>query len=77
MPTIFIAGYRFRFYSSDVHEPPHVHVIHDDHEAKIWLDPVQLEYNRGYNRAELNRVLKLTAQNQTRLLEAWNEHFNR
>ena len=77
MPTIFIAGYRFRFYSSDVHEPPHVHVIHDDNEAKIWLEPIQLEYNRGYNRAELNRVLKLTEHNQTRLLEAWHEYFDR
>jgi hypothetical protein len=77
MPTIFIAGYKFRFYSSDVHEPPHVHVIHDDSEAKIWLDPIQLEYNRGYNRAALNRVLKLTEQNQKRLLEAWHEYFNR
>lgn len=77
MPTVFIAGYKFRFYSSDVHEPAHVHVIHDDNEAKIWLDPVQLEYNRGYQRAELNRVLKLTEQNQTRLLEAWHEYFDR
>jgi hypothetical protein len=77
MPTIFIAGYRFRFYSSDVHEPPHVHVIHDDNEAKIWLDPVQLEYNRGYTRAALNRVLKLTQQNQDDLLKAWHEYFNR
>jgi hypothetical protein len=49
MPTIFIAGYKFRFYSSGVNEPPHVHVIHDDNEAKIWLEPVQLEYHRGYN----------------------------
>ena len=77
MPTVFIAGYKFRFYSSDVHEPAHIHVIHDDNEAKIWLDPVQLEYNRGYQRAELNRVLKLTEQNQTRLLEAWHEYFDR
>ena len=77
MPTIFIAGYKFRFYSSDVHEPPHVHVIHADDVAKIWLNPVEVEYNRGYNRPELNRVLKLTEQNQTRLLEAWNEYFNR
>jgi hypothetical protein len=77
MPTILIAGYRFRFYSSDLHEPPHVHAIHDDNEAKIWLEPIHLEYNRGYNRAELNRVLKLTEQNQARLLEAWHEYFNR
>jgi len=77
MPTIFIAGYKFRFYSSDVHEPPHVHVIHDDNEAKIWLDPVQLEYNRGYTRVTLNRVLKLTEQNQGDLLKTWHEYFNR
>jgi hypothetical protein len=77
MPTVLIAGYKFRFYSSDGHEPPHVHVIHDDHEAKIWLEPVQLEYNRGYNRAALNRVLKLTERNQARLLEAWHEYFDR
>jgi Domain of unknown function (DUF4160) len=75
MPTVFIAGYKFRFYSSD--EPPYVHVIHDDNEAKIWLEPVQLEYNRGYTRTALNRVLKLTEQNQARLLEAWHEYFDR
>ena len=77
MPTILIAGYRFRFYSSDLHEPPHVHAIHDDNEAKIWLEPIHLEYNRGYSRVELNRVLKLTEQNQARLLEAWHENFDR
>jgi hypothetical protein len=77
MPTVFIAGYKFRFYSSDVNEPPHVHVIHDDNEAKVWLEPVQLEYNRGYARVELNRVLKLTEQNRARLLMAWNEYFGR
>ncbi|MEO8429287.1 MAG: hypothetical protein ABI651_19525, partial [Verrucomicrobiota bacterium] len=26
MPTIFIKGYKFRFYSSDVNEPRHVYV---------------------------------------------------
>ncbi len=77
MPTIFIEGFEFRFYSSDVHEPPHVHVIHGGNMAKIWLKPVEMEYNRGYHRAELNRVLKLTEQNQARLLEAWNEYFDR
>ena len=58
MPTVFIAGYKFRFYSSDVNEPPHVHVIHDQNVAKVWLEPIELEYNRGYNRPELKRVLK-------------------
>jgi len=77
MPTTFIAGYRFRFYSSDVHEPPHVHVIRGGNEAKVWLEPVELEYNRGYNRAELNRVIRLTEENRELLLRNWNEHFDR
>ena len=77
MPTIFIEGYKFRFYSSDVHEPPHVHVLHAEKVAKIWLDPIQIATNRRYNRAELNRVLKLTQDNRIRLLEAWHEHFDR
>ncbi len=77
MPTIKIERYKFRFYSSDAGEPPHVHVIDDNMVAKIWLQPVSTEYNRGYNRAELNYILKLTRENQARLLENWNEYFNR
>ncbi len=61
----------------DVREPPHVHVLHGEKVAKVWLDPVRIQTNRGYNRAELNRVLKLTRGNQTRLLEAWYGYFNR
>ena len=77
MPTIFIAGYKFRFYSSDVNEPPHVHVIRAERVAKIWLGSLEIEYNRGYNKPELNNVLKLTELNETKLLEAWHEYFDR
>lgn len=52
MPTIFIEGYKFRFYSSDISEPPHMHVIRGEHVAKVWLQPVMIEYNRGYNQSE-------------------------
>jgi hypothetical protein len=75
MPTIIIEGYKFRFYSSDINEPPHVHVIRDDYVAKIWLQPVTVETNYGYNQPTLNRILKLTRQHQSKLLEAWNDHF--
>jgi hypothetical protein len=76
MPTIVIEGYKFRFYSSDIHEPPHAHVIRDAKEAKVWLEPVTLEYNRGYRSSELKRILRLTRENVDRLLEAWNDHFH-
>jgi hypothetical protein len=77
MPTIRIERYKFRFYSSDVGEPPHIHVIDGDMVAKIWLQPVSTEYNHGYNRAQLNYILKLTRENQIRLLANWNEYFAR
>ena len=68
MPTILINGYKFRFYSSDVNEPPHVHVINAERVAKIWLGSLEIENNRGYNKPELNKILKLIAQNETKLL---------
>lgn len=77
MPTIKIERYKFRFYSSDLGEPPHVHVLDGNKESKVWLQPVVVEYNHGYNAAELNYILKLTRQNQSRLLQAWNDYFTR
>ncbi|MFH1860294.1 MAG: DUF4160 domain-containing protein [bacterium] len=76
MPTTVIEGYKFRFYSSDVNEPPHVHILHGGSEAKIWLQSTAIEYNHGYNSAELNHILKLTRQNQNKLLEVWNGYFS-
>jgi hypothetical protein len=76
VPTIFIQGYKFRFYSSDIYEPPHIHVIRDNNVAKIWLESVIVEYNHGYNRATLNHIVALTKENQAQLLEAWHGHFN-
>lgn len=77
MPTIFIEGYKFRFYSSDLNEPPHVHIIRGDSVAKIWLEPLEVEYNRGYSQPELNKILKLTRRNTAKLLEVWNGYFNK
>ncbi len=77
MPTIFIEGYRFRFYSSDMNEPPHVHILRGGNQAKVWLQPVLVQANYGYNQAELNRIVRLTIENQAQLLEAWYEYFKR
>jgi hypothetical protein len=75
MPTIFIESYKFRFYSSDFKEPPHVHVIHGDSVAKIWLQSFSVAYNHGYNSSELNYIVKLTQSHHTELLEKWNDYF--
>lgn len=75
MPTIEIEGYKFRFYSTDRYEPPHMHVFKGEKEAKIWLEPVEVQANYGYNNSELNRIVKLTRKHRSRLLEVWNAHF--
>ena len=77
MPTVIIDGYKFRFYSSDEFEPPHMHVIQAEREAKIWLQPVEVAYNRRYNQTELNHILTLTRDNQELLLGAWYGYFLR
>jgi hypothetical protein len=77
-PTIPIRGaesYAFRFYSSDILEPPHVHVSRGRKKAKIWLRTLKVEWNHGYRQPELNKVLKLVRDNRAVLMEAWNEYF--
>ena len=77
MPTILIEGYKFRFYAQDRDEPPHMHVLHGDNDAKVWLIPVSLEYAYGYNRREINRILELASEHHSELLEAWYDYFGR
>jgi hypothetical protein len=77
MPTVLIIGpYRFFFYSDDRDEPPHIHVEHDNHKAKFWLQPVRLQNSGGFKRKELNRIQALIEENQVRFLEEWDEYFS-
>jgi hypothetical protein len=39
VPTFRFGDFLFRFYSSDGVEPPHVHILRADKEAKVWLRP--------------------------------------
>ncbi len=75
MPSKKIDGYLFQFYSSDENEPPHVHVKRSGSVAKIWLTEIEVEYNRGYNNPELNKVLRLTREHLDEFLEMWYDHF--
>lgn len=78
MPTVLRIGpYRFFFYAGDRNEPAHVHIERDDNLAKFWLDPVRLESSGGFNRKDINTIQKLVEENQTLLLERWNEFFSR
>ena len=76
MPTVLRVGpYRFFFYAGDRDEPPHVHVEREDKIAKFWLDPLRLQGNKGFARAEIGRVQKLLSEHQQELIEAWHDYF--
>jgi hypothetical protein len=70
-----LIGYLFQFYSSDIGEPPHVHVKRGGCVTKVWLHDLHVQYNRGYNIPELNRIVRITDEHRDELLEIWNEHF--
>ena len=76
-PTVLQSGpYRLFFFSSDRGEPVHVHVTRERKAAKFWLQPVRLEYNRGYAANELNKVEALVRQHEAELVKAWHDYFN-
>lgn len=78
MPTLLVVeGFRFYFFSREGAEPPHVHVRKGGAVAKLWLEPVQLDFAEGFNPSELRRIRELTFEHQTEFIERWNEHFAR
>jgi len=77
MPTVLrIGAYRFYFYSHEPNEPPHIHIDRDNLSAKFWLEPVALAKNIGFRAKELRKLESLVEENQTKLVEAWNEYFS-
>ena len=77
MPTLFtLFGFRFMFYSND-HEPIHVHVIKDEHEAKFCVDPVQLVENNGLKASELRLAESVIEENKEIIINRWNEYFKK
>jgi len=76
MPTIRNIGpYRFFFYSGDHDEPPHIHIEREKNKAKFWLDPVRLEYSRGFGQTEISHIQRLVEANREFFLRRWNEYF--
>jgi hypothetical protein len=76
MPTILVVeGYRFYFFSLEANEPPHVHVRRGGGKAKLWLQPVTLDYSRGFKNQELRRIHELTEEHAEYFLRRWNEYF--
>ncbi|ODT49367.1 DUF4160 domain-containing protein [Devosia sp. 63-57] len=76
MPTLLRwKGYRFFFYSADGWEPPHVHVVKDGREAKIWLRDLNIAVNLGFSARDLNEIIGAVREHRNAFLEAWNDYF--
>lgn len=78
MPTLLVVdGFRFHFFSREGTEPPHVHVRKGDAVAKLWLQPVRLDFSEGFNPSDIRRIRELTFEHQGEFVERWNEYFAR
>jgi hypothetical protein len=78
MPTVLRSGpYRFFFYSADGTEHPHIHVARDVAVAKFWLDPPRHDHSLGFRAAELRRIGRIIAEQETALMKAWHEYFSK
>lgn len=66
--------YRIFFVSFDCAEPPHVHVIRENRETKLWLKTGEVAYNHGFSRVELRKIRRLILSHRPQISEAWNEH---
>jgi Domain of unknown function (DUF4160) len=76
MPTVLRwKGYRFFFYSADGWEPPHLHVVKESREAKIWLNDLTIAVNIGYSAKELNKIIRKTREERDTFLAAWHDYF--
>jgi hypothetical protein len=68
-------GHRFLFYSKEIGEPPHIHVLKGNSQLKIWLADMRVARNVGFASHEVTEILKVAAANRQRFMEAWNDYF--
>ncbi len=75
-PTVFrYKGYRFFFFSRE-EERIHIHVIHAEGEAKIWLEPtIELNKSVGLNSKQIKEILEQVEEHKSKIVKSWNDHF--
>jgi len=76
MPTLLLwKGHRFLFYSKEIGEPPHVHVLKVGKQLKVWLKDLRVARKAGFATHEVNDILKVIGENRQAFLEAGHDHF--
>jgi hypothetical protein len=54
-----------------------VHIGRENNEAKFWVAPVELAYNRGFNKNEIIRLKALVFENIESIRSSWDEYFDK
>jgi hypothetical protein len=68
-------GHRFLFYSMEPGEPPHIHVLKDGKQLKVWLADLRVARNAGFAQHEVNGILSVIAGHRQEFTEAWHDYF--
>jgi hypothetical protein len=63
------------FFSLDEGEPPHIHVMKGDGQAKFWLSDCRLARAKGFADRELRQIRRKVEEHREELLRAWHDHF--
>lgn len=76
MPTVFIVfGFVFKFYSNE-HEPVHIHILKDGHEAKYELEAdIVQSFNHGFKKHEISIIESILEENKTIIEKEWKMRF--
>ena len=76
MPVILRQkGYAFFFVMFDLTEPIHVHVRQGSREAKFWVSPLALAWNRGYKPHELHEIERIITAHHSLIEQVWAEEL--
>ena len=76
MPTVFIVfGFVFKFYSNE-HEPVHIHILKDGHEAKYELETeIVQSFNHGFKKHEISIIESILEENKSIIEKEWKNFF--
>ena len=77
MPTIHRErNYKFRFYSLEDNEPPHIHVWSPNGQMKVWLnDDLEVEECYDIPLHEWSKILKIIKEKKLEFIKKYHE-FN-
>ena len=68
-------GFAFRIFSNE-ETRMHIHVLKDNNEAKIWIEPdIKLEYNNGFKPQEIKKILVIVNENEEEFKQKYREYI--